>query len=68
MRSSDGRLHRREPKLESRRRLGAADRDFSAAIVGADLDAERIEIWTDVDGMMTTDPNLCPDATPDQDH
>src|ERR1044071_3508013 len=36
--------------------------DFSAAIVGAALDAERIEIWTDVDGMMTTDPNLCPDA------
>src|SRR5204862_7649867 len=24
--------------------------------------ATRIEIWTDVDGMMTTDPNLCPDA------
>jgi aspartate kinase len=26
------------------------------------MDAQRIEIWTDVDGMMTTDPNLCPDA------
>jgi len=26
------------------------------------LDAERIEIWTDVEGMMTTDPRLCPDA------
>jgi len=26
------------------------------------VNAEAIEIWTDVDGMMTTDPNLCPDA------
>src|ERR1041384_235941 len=42
--------------------LGRGGSDFSAAIVGAALDAERIEIWTDVDGMMTTDPNLCPDA------
>jgi aspartate kinase len=30
--------------------------------VGAGLGAERIEIWTDVDGMMTTDPGTCPDA------
>ena len=36
--------------------------DFSAAIVGAGLNAERIEIWTDVDGIMTSDPNVCPDA------
>jgi aspartate kinase len=42
--------------------LGRGGSDFSAAIVGASLNAERIEIWTDVDGMMTTDPNLCPDA------
>jgi aspartate kinase len=42
--------------------LGRGGSDFSAAIVGAGLSAERIEIWTDVDGMMTTDPNLCPDA------
>ncbi|HTR68204.1 MAG TPA: lysine-sensitive aspartokinase 3 [Terriglobales bacterium] len=42
--------------------IGRGGSDFSAAIVGAGLDAERIEIWTDVDGMMTTDPNLCPDA------
>ncbi|HEX2328667.1 MAG TPA: lysine-sensitive aspartokinase 3 [Candidatus Angelobacter sp.] len=39
--------------------LGRGGSDFSAAIVGAGLDATRIEIWTDVDGMMTTDPNLC---------
>ncbi|HEV2989189.1 MAG TPA: lysine-sensitive aspartokinase 3 [Candidatus Angelobacter sp.] len=42
--------------------LGRGGSDFSAAIVGAGMDAQRIEIWTDVDGMMTTDPNLCPQA------
>ena len=42
--------------------IGRGGGDFSAAIVGAGLTAERIEIWTDVDGMMTTDPNLCSDA------
>src|SRR6201994_1402863 len=42
--------------------LGRGGSDFSAAIVGAGLGATRIEIWTDVDGMMTTDPNMCPDA------
>ena len=42
--------------------LGRGGSDFSAAIIGAVLDAARIEIWTDVEGMMTTDPRLCPDA------
>ncbi len=42
--------------------IGRGGSDYSAAIVGAGLGAERIEIWTDVDGMMTTDPNLCPQA------
>jgi len=42
--------------------LGRGGSDFSAAIVGGGLGATRIEIWTDVDGMMTTDPNLCPEA------
>ncbi|MEO6119886.1 MAG: aspartate kinase, partial [Terriglobales bacterium] len=42
--------------------IGRGGSDFTAAIVGAGLGAERIEIWTDVDGMMTTDPNICPDA------
>jgi aspartate kinase len=42
--------------------LGRGGSDFTAAIVGAGLGAERIEIWTDVDGMMTTDPSLCSDA------
>jgi aspartate kinase len=42
--------------------IGRGGSDFSAAIVGAGLNADRIEIWTDVDGMLTTDPNLCADA------
>jgi len=42
--------------------LGRGGSDYSAAIIGAALDAARIEIWTDVEGMMTTDPRLCPDA------
>ncbi len=42
--------------------IGRGGSDFSAAIVGSGLGAQRIEIWTDVDGMMTTDPNICHDA------
>jgi aspartate kinase len=42
--------------------IGRGGSDFSAAIVGAALGATRIEIWTDVDGMKTTDPGLCPEA------
>jgi len=42
--------------------IGRGGSDFSAAIVGSGLGAKRIEIWTDVDGMMTTDPNLCAEA------
>ena len=42
--------------------LGRGGSDFTASIVGAALEAARIEIWTDVDGILTTDPKLCPDA------
>ena len=42
--------------------LGRGGSDLSATIVGAALHARRVEIWTDVDGVMTADPNLCPDA------
>jgi aspartate kinase len=42
--------------------IGRGGSDFSAAIFGAGLHAERIEIWTDVDGMMTTDPRIVPTA------
>jgi aspartate kinase len=44
--------------------LGRGGSDFSAALVGAATDAEEIEIWTDVDGFLTCDPNLVPDAHP----
>ena len=42
--------------------LGRGGSDFSAAIVGAAIGASRIEIWTDVDGVMTADPKICSDA------
>jgi aspartate kinase len=42
--------------------LGRGGSDYSAAIIGAALEAKRIEIWTDVEGMMTTDPRICPEA------
>jgi aspartate kinase len=42
--------------------LGRGGSDFTAAIIGAALRARRIEIWTDVDGIQTTDPKLCADA------
>ena len=42
--------------------IGRGGSDFSAAIFGAGLSASRIDIWTDVDGILTTDPRICPDA------
>lgn len=42
--------------------LGRGGSDFSAAIVSAALDASELWIWTDVDGIMTADPRLVPDA------
>jgi aspartate kinase len=42
--------------------IGRGGSDFSAAVVGAALGAERIEIWTDVDGLMTADPRIVADA------
>jgi aspartate kinase len=42
--------------------LGRGGSDFTAALVGGGLDAIAIEIWTDVNGIMTTDPRICPDA------
>ena len=56
-----GRLYRRH-RSRLTTTIGRGGSDFSAAIFGAGLSAERIEIWTDVDGMITTDPSLCPDA------
>ncbi|HEY5609706.1 MAG TPA: lysine-sensitive aspartokinase 3 [Thermoanaerobaculia bacterium] len=42
--------------------LGRGGSDFSAAILGAAIRAEEIQIWTDVDGMMTSDPRIIPNA------
>ncbi len=38
--------------------LGRGGCDFTAAIAGAGIDAEEIQIWTDVDGMLTCDPSM----------
>jgi len=42
--------------------LGRGGSDYTGALVGGALNTEAIEIWTDVDGIMTTDPRICPDA------
>ncbi len=42
--------------------LGRGGSDYSAALIGACLGAAEIQIWTDVDGMLTADPRLVPDV------
>lgn len=42
--------------------LGRGGSDYTAALLGAALNAEEIQIWTDVDGMLTADPRLVPSA------
>jgi aspartate kinase len=42
--------------------LGRGGSDYTAALVGGGLHGGAIEIWTDVNGIMTTDPRICPDA------
>jgi aspartate kinase len=42
--------------------LGRGGSDYTAALVGGGMHAGAIEIWTDVNGIMTTDPRICPDA------
>src|SRR5690606_9879517 len=44
--------------------LGRGGSDYTAAIFGAALQAEAIEIWTDVDGMLTADPRMVKKAFP----
>lgn len=44
--------------------LGRGGSDYTAAILAAALDAEALEIWTDVDGFMTADPRVIPTAYP----
>jgi aspartate kinase len=42
--------------------LGRGGSDYSAAILGSVLDAQEIQIWTDVDGVLTADPRIVPTA------
>ena len=42
--------------------LGRNGSDYSAAIVGAVVGADEIQIWKDVDGIMTADPRIVPEA------
>jgi aspartate kinase len=42
--------------------LGRSGSDYSASIIGAGIDADEIWIWTDVDGIMTSDPRVINDA------
>ena len=42
--------------------LGRGGSDYSATILGAAAAADEVWIWTDVDGVLTADPRICPDA------
>ena len=44
--------------------LGRGGSDYTAALVGAALSAQAIELWTDVSGVMTSDPRVVPGAFP----
>jgi aspartokinase/homoserine dehydrogenase 1 len=43
--------------------LGRGGSDYSAAVLGAALDAERVEIWTDVDGVLSAPPQIVANAS-----
>jgi aspartate kinase len=42
--------------------MGRESSDYSASIIGAAMHAERVQIWTDVDGLLTADPRVVPDT------
>jgi aspartate kinase len=42
--------------------LGRGGSDYTATIIGAALEADEVWIWTDVDGLMTSDPKIVPEA------
>ncbi len=44
--------------------LGRGGSDFSAALFGAALGVEEVQIWTDVEGVLTCDPRIVPEAQP----
>ena len=54
----------RDKHTERTTNLGRGGSDYTAAIIAAALDAEVLEIWTDVDGFMTADPRVINTAYP----
>jgi aspartate kinase len=42
--------------------MGRESSDYSASIIGAALNADRVQIWTDVDGILTADPRMVSDV------
>jgi aspartate kinase len=44
--------------------LGRGGSDYTAALIGAALAAEEIQIWTDTSGMLSADPRIVPEARP----
>jgi aspartate kinase len=44
--------------------LGRGGSDYSASLLGAALGASEVQIWTDVEGVLTADPRMVPDASP----
>lgn len=44
--------------------LGRGGSDYSASLLGAALGAEEVQIWTDVEGILTADPRMVPEASP----
>lgn len=52
----------RDSKNERDTNLGRGGSDFTAALIAAALKAESLEIWTDVDGFLTADPRIVPNA------
>ncbi|MBK5257226.1 MAG: aspartate kinase, partial [Vicinamibacteria bacterium] len=44
--------------------LGRGGSDYSASILGAAICAEEVQIWTDVEGILTADPRIVPEASP----
>src|SRR5207248_6745979 len=44
--------------------LGRGGSDYSAALIGAALGADEIQIWTDTSGMLSADPRVVPEARP----
>ena len=53
----------KDSKTEEITNLGRGGSDYTASILAATLDAEVLEIWTDVNGFMTADPRLIPSAS-----